>query len=331
MTGTKASSTTTRRNAVASFVLSSLLLSSAGAFSPLARAVSVAAKPTTAAAVTTPLFASVSTEQDHAREVFAMVDTDGSGTVSSSELGQMLRMLDIEASDEDAEALYKYLNTQSDNEGIGFDEFEPWYADATLAAQSDALIVQDTLLKRKTVNFFDKTAVSDNVLRRAVECAISSPSIGGRLSERWGFVHLGPSAIEKVAQLKSEMLAKSEREGAELEGAEFTPEILRDIPGWCVITTELTPNDKIAELEDYAATCCAIQNFMNSMWAEGVGTKWTSGPVTRTDAFAALAGVDTSRARVVGCIWYGFARGGLANVKKTPRTKGVEDVLSSVA
>merc|ERR1712039_1007093 len=59
--------------------------------------------------------------------------------------------------------------------------------------------------------------------------------------------------------------------------------------------------------EDYAATCCAIQNFMLSMWIEGVGTKWTSGDITRTQDFADSCGIDVEAERVVGCIWYGFA------------------------
>ena len=62
----------------------------------------------------------------------------------------------------------------------------------------------------------------------------------------------------------------------------------------------------------------------------GIGTKWTSGPVQKTQAFADLCGVDTSQERVVGCIWYGFAKEGLVNADPKRRQKGVDDVLTTL-
>jgi hypothetical protein len=69
---------------------------------------------------------------------------------------------------------------------------------------------------------------------------------------------------------------------------------------------------------------------MLSMWSENVGTKWTSGPVQKTQEFADLCGVDLTKERVVGCIWYGFATGGTKYADPKRRKKGVEDVLSSL-
>ena len=66
------------------------------------------------------------------------------------------------------------------------------------------------------------------------------------------------------------------------------------------------------------------------MWSDGVGSKWTSGPVQRTQEFADLVGVDTETERVAGVIWYGFASGGLVNADPKRRKKGVQDVLSSL-
>jgi len=284
----------------------------------------------TSAATSSTLLASTSSSetafQQHAREVFSLVDADGSDLIDASELGRMLRMLDIDATDEDAEALFKFLDSDGSGQ-ISFEEFEPWYMSATEQAQSDANVVQNALLTRKTVNDFDKTSVSKDVLDRAVECAIASPSIGGRLSEHWRFIDVGPTTVQAIAELKASMLSEG---GLTQETGEYSPLSLREIPGWCVVTTELNPDDEVQEMEDYAATCCAIQNFMLSMWGEGIGTKWAAGPLVRTQNFADLVGVDTSSERVVGCILYGFARGGLGSVEKTPRTKGVEDVLTSV-
>ena len=64
------------------------------------------------------------------------------------------------------------------------------------------------------------------------------------------------------------------------------------------------------------------------MWSEGVGTKWTSGPVQKTFEFAALCGVDTETERVVGCIWFGYSTGGAKYADPRRRKKTVADVLT---
>ena len=100
------------------------------------------------------------------------------------------------------------------------------------------------------------------------------------------------------------------------------------VPGWCVVTTKISPNDPETEQEDFKSVSCAIQNFMLSMWSEGIGTKWTSGPVQKTKEFADLCGVDTNVERIVGCVWYGYATGGAKYADPRRRKKTVQDVLS---
>lgn len=46
-----------------------------------------------------------------------------------------------------------------------------------------------------------------------------------------------------------------------------------DVPGWMVVTSQISEGDELMTQEDYAATCCAIQNFQLAMYAEGLGTK----------------------------------------------------------
>ena len=88
------------------------------------------------------------------------------------------------------------------------------------------------------------------------------------------------------------------------------------------------PDDELLTLEDYAATCCAVQNLQLSFAADGVGTKWTSGDIQRTPEFEKIVGVDAQRERVVGVVWYGFADG---DAKPAKRKLSVDDVLLEVA
>jgi nitroreductase len=107
------------------------------------------------------------------------------------------------------------------------------------------------------------------------------------------------------------------------------------VPHWIVVTYPKAdavsgPDGKMQQREDFKSTCCAVQNLLLSMWSEGIGTKWTDGPIQRTQGFADICGIDLEREKVAGVIWYGFARGGLNRAGRGEvkfRRKGVEEVL----
>ncbi|GKY99781.1 hypothetical protein MPSEU_000932000 [Mayamaea pseudoterrestris] len=261
-------------------------------------------------------------ELEHALEVFSRVDTDNSGTLDAVELDEMLRMLDIDASPQDVQALFKYFDVDETGE-VSVDDFLPWYLKTSEAAKQVAMEFQSLIVGRRTVDQFDQTPVDRAVLRRAVTCAIAAPNRSQ--SEPWRFIQVGPETVQKFVQLKQKSMQTMETADGLSSSVDWTK-----IPGWCVVTTKLSPHDPERELEDFKSTSCAVQNFMLSMWSEGIGTKWTSGPVQKTSEFADICGVDTSKERVAGCIWYGFPTGGLISADPKRRKKGVDDVLSSL-
>ena len=64
------------------------------------------------------------------------------------------------------------------------------------------------------------------------------------------------------------------------------------VPGWLVVSivpSELAADGSLSTkkgLEDHAATAAAIQNFMLSLAAAGVGSKWMTGkPIARKSPF----------------------------------------------
>lgn len=116
----------------------------------------------------------LSAELAHAREVFQAFDADGSGAIGAEELGDMLSALDIDASDEEAAALFRYLDSDGTG-GVTFDEFLPWYSEAAESAKQSAEVFQGIIMSRRTVDSFDKTEIDQAVVRRAIECAIAAP------------------------------------------------------------------------------------------------------------------------------------------------------------
>ncbi len=78
-------------------------------------------------------------------------------------------------------------------------------------------------------------------------------------------------------------------------------------PGWLIVTCRRS-DDELREREDYAACCAAVQNFMLYLWKAGVGSKWTTGAITRDPRFAEILGIDADNEFVVGMFWFGYPK-----------------------
>eukprot|EP00521_Asterionellopsis_glacialis_P006704 CAMPEP_0195287652 /NCGR_PEP_ID=MMETSP0707-20130614/4626_1 /TAXON_ID=33640 /ORGANISM="Asterionellopsis glacialis, Strain CCMP134" /LENGTH=454 /DNA_ID=CAMNT_0040347429 /DNA_START=77 /DNA_END=1441 /DNA_ORIENTATION=+ len=83
------------------------------------------------------------------------------------------------------------------------------------------------------------------------------------------------------------------------------------------------------QLEDYAATCAALQNIMLSLHAEGIGSKWATGPVVRTKAFRSLIKAKPDE-MVVGLLMVGYPHSKRGMPKPPRRTKSIDDLLEDL-
>ena len=63
--------------------------------------------------------------------------------------------------------------------------------------------------------------------------------------------------------------------------------------------------------------------------SQGIGSKWVTDPIMKTRVFAEVCGIQEQE-KLVGCIWYGYAKGGLSNAPAIPRKKSVYDVLTDL-
>mmetsp|Transcript_5471 Transcript_5471/g.6292 ORF Transcript_5471/g.6292 Transcript_5471/m.6292 type:complete len:366 (-) Transcript_5471:126-1223(-) len=265
------------------------------------------------------------------KSAFERFDLNGDGGITGDELDQVLLSLNVETTNDERTALFYHLDVNGDGM-IDFQEFVEWYSDAAWEAQSTSDTFRHLLMSRRTVNGFDPNhPVSDEVLKRAIECAIAAPNRSG--SEPWRFIKVGPDTVEQLQVLNARVImAGGDKVISRQQSKPLLPDVWTEIPGWCVVTSLRSPDDPETELKDFRSTSCAMQNFMLSMWSEGVGSKWTEGPTQKTQQFADLVGIDTDTEKVVGILWYGFPKeGGLllsSPSMKRQQRKGVNDVLN---
>lgn len=174
------------------------------------------------------------------------------------------------------------------------------HEEAVSADAATGPAVAGLIRSRRTIHDFLEQAPPPELLREGLELARWAPN--HRLTEPWRFYVLGPETREAVSRLNAEQVAA--RDGA--AAGEEKYQRWRRIPGWLLVTCARS-DDELRAREDYAATCCAIHNLALFLWSHGVGMKWTTGAVTRSEAFHELTWVDPQVETVVGLIWYGYA------------------------
>jgi nitroreductase len=154
---------------------------------------------------------------------------------------------------------------------------------------------------RRSIDLYAPDPVPTHVLLEAIDVARWAPN--HRLTQPWRFYLIGPATRSGMIDLAVEIdvAKKGERAGPARRAR------LEAVPGFLVLTTRRS-EDALVDREDYAACCCAAQNLMLYLWERGIGTKWTTGGITRDARFYELLGIDATRESVVGLIWYGVPK-----------------------
>jgi nitroreductase len=177
----------------------------------------------------------------------------------------------------------------------------------------------EVITSRRTIHEFEPGRTPDkNVIKDAIASACWAPN--HHLTEPWHFYFLGKETVTDICELNKTMLLETKGP----EAAEHKYKRWMEIPGWLVVTCHKS-DEEVRYQEDYASCSCAIQNLMLVLWEQGIGTKWSTGPVTRDDRFYDLVWVNKDLENIIGLIWYGYP----AEIPQTTR-KPLPQVLTEL-
>ncbi len=177
----------------------------------------------------------------------------------------------------------------------------------------------EVLSGRRTINLYLQTPVPDELLDEAIEAATWAPN--HHVTEPWRFYIFGQETIDACLDLVREIVTTKK---GDARAGEHKAKTWSEKPGWLLITCR-TSDDALREKEDYAACSAATQNLMLYLWKAGVGSKWTTGDITRDERFFDILGIDAGQEFVAGLLWYGYP-------KITPAQKrgGLDEVLTEL-
>lgn len=162
------------------------------------------------------------------------------------------------------------------------------------------MTVDEAIRARRTAHAYLAAEVDEAAITRALDAAHFAPC--HKHTWPWRFIRVGPEARARIVELAIRL---KEGDGPPDERARaFIREKFQN-PGGLVVITVVVDSDAARAREDYAATCCAAQNMMLSLTASGLGSKWSTGKLTRLPEVRAIVGVDPEAEDVVGFFWIG--------------------------
>jgi len=178
----------------------------------------------------------------------------------------------------------------------------------------------EVLHGRRSINLYLQTPVPEELVKEAIEAATWAPN--HHVTEPWHFYLLGTTAVDACLDLVRDIVTAKK---GDPKAGEHKAKSWSEKPGWLLITCRKS-EDELLHRENYAACCAATQNLMLYLWKAGVGTKWTTGDITRDPRLFDIVGADPDDEFVVGLIWYGYP-------KLTPAQsrKSVQEVVTKLS
>ena len=167
--------------------------------------------------------------------------------------------------------------------------------------ETPTLDVHAAIRERRTIHSYRPEQLEAGVLERSLDAAHQAPC--HKLTFPWRFVVCGPRAREGLANL-----AVSLKSAGRTLPAEKLTGIQNKIldPAELVVVTQVRCDDEFRSREDYAACACAIENMSLSLIADGVGSKWSTGGLTRDRGTYDLLGIESEVEEIIGFIWVGL-------------------------
>lgn len=174
-----------------------------------------------------------------------------------------------------------------------------------LASSVTETLTQQHIRTRRTHFQFEDQPVPADILERALSAAHWAPN--HKHTWPWRFMVAGPQMQLKLVsyftdKLRKKLAQRGMRDAAIEVFVEKSMARQQKMP-LQIIAYTLQGDNPHQNREDYASTCCAVQNLTLSLWSEGVASGWKT---FDSEAAYALTGLTPENHLLVGLIQAGY-------------------------
>ena len=159
----------------------------------------------------------------------------------------------------------------------------------------------ELLKARRTIHLYTPRDVPQEWVDAAVEAAHYAPN--HKHTWPWRFTQIGPETKARI----NELALKMKSTNGPLDESALALFNKKRVHPQLMVVSQVRNDDPTQSKEDYAAVSCAIHNFTLALATYNVGSKWSTGSMTRHPIAYELAHISSDAEEIVGFLWYGFA------------------------
>jgi nitroreductase len=185
------------------------------------------------------------------------------------------------------------------------------------------LFNQVVMSRRSIFKFDDKTVVLADIFP-LLSAAVMAPNHG--LTQPWQFLWVGEQTKTVLAESYGHARALKK---CSVDSSDFAEQKSKAvarfmaIPAVLMVACRIDDHPIVAE-EDYAATCCAVQNLLLAATDQGLGAQWSTHPMIQDKGVLEVLGLDVQKMRLVAMVYLGYP----AVIPPAPPRKAASEFLT---
>lgn len=192
-----------------------------------------------------------------------------------------------------------------------------------VVAPASSVSVYDAIFRRRNVKEFTGEPISDETLERLFSTAVWAPN--HRLTEPTRFFAIRKDSpmrhkIAEVAWQTTYDGVANPNPAQKQRSADASKERVLNAPAMVYVYSLTGDNEEVTR-ENYATSCCAVQNMALASVAEGLYMDWSTGGLTKLPDLAQTLGADEDWT-MVGVVFIGKATE-VPNTQRMPHSEVV--------
>ena len=157
--------------------------------------------------------------------------------------------------------------------------------------------------QRRTVHKFKKEKVNDDIIDRALIAANLAPC--HKLTFPWRYRDISVEKRNRIFEICLKLKSKKIKLSTSAETRLYDKMMN---PSHMIVASQIKSSNPVIEKEDYAACSCSIQNMMLSLAHDNVGSKWSTGKVTKSPDTYEITNINSDEEEIIGFIYIGYGK-----------------------
>ena len=157
--------------------------------------------------------------------------------------------------------------------------------------------------QRRTGHDFKKQKVNDDIIDRALIAANLAPC--HKLTFPWRYRDISVEKRKRIFEISFKLKSQKIKLSTSAETRLYDKMMN---PSHMIVASQIKSSNPVIEKEDYAACSCSIQNMMLSLAHDNVGSKWSTGKVTKSPDTYEITNINSDEEEIIGFIYVGYGK-----------------------